>query len=109
MNNKSSSRTGQAVEEDQHVEQSSGANQHSHYTSDRQDPGSDKGAGGQPAENSSPATRPASDTSDALKDSRAQQPVDFTGIELERVGTVAGGQPAENSSPATRPASDTSD
>src|ERR1051325_1928414 len=94
MNNKSSSRTGQAVEEDQHVEQSSGANQHSHYTSDRQDPGSDKGAGGQPAENSSPATRPASDTSDALKDRRAQPPEDFTGIELERVGTVAGGIPA---------------
>jgi anaerobic selenocysteine-containing dehydrogenase len=93
MSNKSS-RTGQVVEEDQHVEQSRGANQHSHYTSDRQDLESDKGADGHPAENSSPATRPASETSDALKDRRAQPPEDFTGIELERVGTVAGGIPA---------------
>jgi molybdopterin-dependent oxidoreductase alpha subunit len=98
MNNKSIE-TERAAEEDQHVEQSRGANEHSHYTSDSQNTTSEKGKGvagpranGRLAETATTAEQ-AGQTDEALK-GRAQPPEDFTGIELEEVGEVAGGLPA---------------
>src|SRR5215213_9718330 len=83
MNNKSMQRE-QLAEEDKHVEQSRGVNQHSHYTSDKQDTESEKRA----------TQQAAAGRTDAAHDRRAQPPEDFTGIELEGVGEVAGGIPA---------------
>jgi molybdopterin-dependent oxidoreductase alpha subunit len=100
MNNKSIL-TEQLAEDDGRVEQSRGANEHSHYTSDEQVLESGKRGDeetGEPAavslaSNETRAAQQESHAEDALK-RRAQPPEDFTGIELEGVAEVAGGIPA---------------
>ncbi|HEX8142378.1 MAG TPA: FdhF/YdeP family oxidoreductase [Pyrinomonadaceae bacterium] len=100
MNNKSIERD-YGAEEDQHVEESRGANQHSHYTSDKQDLRSENRrgdetsgptSGGEPSESDN--TMEPSGRADAARKSRAQPPEDLTGLEVEPVGKVAGGIPA---------------
>jgi molybdopterin-dependent oxidoreductase alpha subunit len=94
------------VAEEQRVEQSTGANAHSHYTSDEPDGGRENQLrAGETLPPASPAPTqhngagtPQSGPADASLIhpalAHAQPPEDFTGIELEEIGEVAGGIPA---------------
>src|SRR4051794_376605 len=91
--------TGNVAEQDQQVEPSRGPNQHSHYTSDKQEHKSEHKSrdkaerpfGGERSEDA-PA-RIQSEVND-LPQRRAQPPEDFSGIEVEPIREVAGGIPA---------------
>jgi molybdopterin-dependent oxidoreductase alpha subunit len=91
-------RTERVGEEDQHVEQSTGLNQHSHYTSNKQDLRTENSARDEtrPAANGKENTGPQQTLSDPAHSTgrRAQPPEDFTGMELEPVSETAGGIPA---------------
>jgi molybdopterin-dependent oxidoreductase alpha subunit len=97
-----STRTENVADEDQPTEQSRGANQHSHYTSDEQDLSrsrqnlrehADQPSNGKQTSRHDSADLKSVDTTNAAQ-RRAQPPEDFTGIEIEPVREVAGGIPA---------------
>lgn len=97
MNNESIE-TKNPAESSQQVEQSTGANQHSHYTSDKQDLDNEE----TPRDDATqPSTGKQSEQDAAHVQAvephthrRAQPPEDFTGIEIEPVKRIAGGIPA---------------
>jgi molybdopterin-dependent oxidoreductase alpha subunit len=88
------------AEESQQVEVSTGANQHSHYASEKPDLASERELRDEArAPSNGGQTRKIDDTiraggAPAAPERRAQPPEDFTGIELDEVGHVAGGIPA---------------
>lgn len=84
--------------EDQLTEQSTGANQHSHYTSDTHDLERSENNLHDEAGSSFNVKRDedpgAAILSSESPDTRAQPPEDFNGIEIEHIKSIAGGIPA---------------